>query len=285
LIARRLFLFLSFGGHAGLRRLLAPAGTPGFNSGMRLFPVLDIKNGVVVRGVGGRRAEYRPVVSRLTASCQPIDVAEAFRSALGLDHLYIADLDAIAGAPPLLPTYDALRRRGFRLWVDAGVREAEAAAALADAGVEGLVLGLETIAGPETVSQACRLFGERVVFSLDLQAGVPLGAVSAWSQAEACAIAGQAVARGVRRLIVLDLARVGIGTGTGTEALCVQLVVAHPGVEIIAGGGVRGGADLMRLRSCGVAGVLVASALHDGTLHREDLAASGLCVACRHLPR
>src|SRR5262249_25523951 len=156
-----------------------------------------------------------------------------------LDHLYLADLDAIAGAPPLLPTYDALRRLGFRLWVDAGVREAEAAAALADAGVEGLVLGLETIAGPETLARACRLLGGRVVFSLDLKGGVPLGDRSAWGQAEPCAIAGQAVARGARRLIVLDLARVGVGNGTGTEALCAQLAADHADVEIIAGGGVR----------------------------------------------
>jgi phosphoribosylformimino-5-aminoimidazole carboxamide ribotide isomerase len=239
---------------------------------MRLFPVLDLKDGVVVRGVAGRRAEYRPVASRLTASCQPLDVARAFRDTFGFDHLYVADLDAIAGAPPRLPTYDALRRLGFRLWVDAGVREAEGAAVLAEAGVEGLVIGLETVAGPQTLAQACRRFGERVVFSLDLTDGVPLGDVSAWGQAQACAITGQAVAQGVRRLIVLDLSRVGIGTGTGTEALCAQLVAAHPGVEIIAGGGVRGIADLRRLQERGLAGALIASALHDGTLRREDLA-------------
>ena len=69
---------------------------------MRILPVIDLKGGLVVRGVAGRRQEYRPVVSRLTPSSRPIDVAGAFRDHLGLDHLYLADLDAIAGAAPAL---------------------------------------------------------------------------------------------------------------------------------------------------------------------------------------
>ena len=44
-------------------------------------------------------------------------------------------------------------------------------------------------------------------------------------------------------------------------------------MEVFAGGGVRDLADLGRLRQCGVAGVLVASALHDGRLRPEQLQA------------
>ena len=69
---------------------------------MRVVAVLDLMGGKVVRGVGGRRSEYRPVVSRLTTSCDPVAVAEAFRQQLGIDELYLADLDAIAGARPAL---------------------------------------------------------------------------------------------------------------------------------------------------------------------------------------
>src|SRR5205085_4551536 len=85
---------------------------------MRVVPVLDLKGGHVVRGVGGRREEYRPVVSRLTDSSVPVDVATAFRDHLGLSEVYVADLDAIAGAGPALETYAALRDLGCTLWVD-----------------------------------------------------------------------------------------------------------------------------------------------------------------------
>jgi phosphoribosylformimino-5-aminoimidazole carboxamide ribotide isomerase len=237
---------------------------------MRVIPVLDVIGGRVVRGLGGRRHEYRPVISRLTPSCRPVDVAEAFHAHFGLTALYVADLDAIAGAPPDLPTCAALRERGFRLWVDAGVRDAAGAAPLAATGVEGVVVGLETVAGPAALAEACREFAGRVIFSLDLNGGVPLGDAAAWGGADAWAIATQALAAGVRRLIVLDLARVGQGGGTGTEDLCRRLVTAHRGIEVAAGGGIHGVEDLRRLRECGVASALVASALHDGRLRPAD---------------
>ena len=71
---------------------------------------------------------------------------------------------------------------------------------------------------------------------------------------------------GVRALIVLDLARVGTGTGTGTEPLLRAIRDEFPGVDLIAGGGVRTWADVDRLSEAGASGVLVASAIHDGTL-------------------
>jgi phosphoribosylformimino-5-aminoimidazole carboxamide ribotide isomerase len=239
---------------------------------MRIIAVMDLMAGQVVRGVGGRRNEYSPVVSQLTSSCDPLDVALAFRASFGVTELYLADLDAIAGAPAALPLYAALRSRGFSLWVDAGLRDAEQAAALVEAGVEGIVFGLETLAGPAELTAACQFYGDHVVFSLDLMAGMPLGDRQAWRESDAWAIAQQAIAGGVRRIILLDLARVGSGVGTGTEELCARLAVAYPDLEIIAGGGVRRIDDLRRLKACGVSGVLVASALHDGTLTRESLA-------------
>jgi phosphoribosylformimino-5-aminoimidazole carboxamide ribotide isomerase len=237
---------------------------------MRVIPVIDLKGGVVVRGVGGRRAEYRPIISRLTASSQPLEVARAFREHFGLTLLYVADLDAIAGAAPALVTYAALRADGFRLWVDAGLRDSADAAPLA--GVEGIVAGLETLTGPQALRRLCQQFGgSRIIFSLDLKGGQPLTHSSAWDVSSAWALAGQAAGCGVARLIVLDLERVGQAGGTGTEALCRRLALAFPEVEVITGGGVRDVAELHELRRDGVSAALVASALHDGRLGRADL--------------
>jgi phosphoribosylformimino-5-aminoimidazole carboxamide ribotide isomerase len=237
---------------------------------MRILPVLDLLGGQVVRGVAGRRQEYRPVVSRLTRSSRPLDVARAFRDHFGLTELYVADLDAIAGNEPAWPTFTALREEGFRLWVDAGVRESPAGRELMECGL-GVVAGLETLAGPAVLAELVRDLGDRLVFSLDLRGSVPLGKTDVWQGADAWSIAAQAVALGVRRLLVLDLARVGVNTGTGTDELCERLVVSYPEVEVWAGGGVRGPEDLLRLRGRGVRAVLVASALHDGALTRADL--------------
>jgi phosphoribosylformimino-5-aminoimidazole carboxamide ribotide isomerase len=239
---------------------------------MRIVPVLDLQDGHVVRGIGGRRQEYRPIVSPLSASSRPIDVAGAFRQRFSFAELYLADLDAIAGAAPDLNTCAELRAMGFQLWLDAGVREATTAATLAAASIERVVVGLETVAGPATLQTICSQLGaDRVAFSLDLRQGVPLGDTSAWERPDAWSIAGQAIALGVKHLILLDLARVGLGGGTGTDDLCGRLAATYPEVQLVAGGGIRDLTDVRRLQRCGVGAVLVATALHDGRIRHEDL--------------
>jgi phosphoribosylformimino-5-aminoimidazole carboxamide ribotide isomerase len=240
---------------------------------MQIIPVLDLKGGRVVRGVGGRREEYQPMRSALIASSDPRQVAAAFRDRFGLNELYLADLDAIAGGRHALMVYQAIRELSCGLWVDAGLRRAEDAEGLAQAGVDGIVVGLETIRDPAELSALCRAHDKRVIFSLDLKGGVPLGDLGGWTSRDPWSIAGQAVGLGVRRLVVLDLARVGEGSGPGTEELCARLVAAFPDVKVFAGGGVRGLDDLLRLQRLGLHGVLVASALHDGSLRPEALQA------------
>ena len=238
---------------------------------MPVLPVIDLLGGQAVRGVAGRREEYRPVVSRLTDSAEPLAVAGALREHFGFDELYVADLDAIAGQPPALATYRAWHDAGFRLWVDAGLRRADDAQPLVAAGVSSVIAGLESIAGPSVLAELHESLGERLIFSLDLKGGRPLGRVEAWPSFEPWDIASDAVGLGVRRLLVLDLARVGMGEGAGTDALCTRLRAAHPTLQLIAGGGVRGADDVRRLYNCGVDYVLVASALHDGRLSPEAL--------------
>jgi phosphoribosylformimino-5-aminoimidazole carboxamide ribotide isomerase len=245
---------------------------------MRILPVLDLQHGQVVRGVAGKRAEYQPIVSRLCDSAAPFAVAVAFRERFGLADLYLADLDAIAGQPAALPLYSSLLQAGFSLWVDAGIRMPDDAQPLIDLGV-GVIVGLETIHDPECLREVCRRT-ERAVFSLDLRDGQPL---ATWGTADPLAIAAAAVAAGARRILVLDLARVGVGSGTGSQALCAQLRLRHPGIELWAGGGIRGQADLRQLRADGIQVALVASALHDGRLTRKDLSDETLLSVERQL--
>jgi phosphoribosylformimino-5-aminoimidazole carboxamide ribotide isomerase len=238
---------------------------------VELVPVIDLLGGRVVRGVAGRRDEYRPIQSRLTDSTQPRAIAQALIEHLLPARLYLADLDAIAGAPPAWGIYRELQSLGPVLWIDAGVRSVAEAVAVADAGIEGVICGLETVSGPQELKQILAAIGlERVVFSLDLKGGEPMSTGTAWP-ASTLAIAQTVIALGIRRLIVLDLARVGMGSGIGTEQLCSRILEVHPNVELYAGGGIRDPEDLQRLAACGIHGALVASALHDGRITRGNV--------------
>jgi len=72
-------------------------------------------------------------------------------------------------------------------------------------------------------------------------------------------------------MIVLDLARVGVGEGIGPTELCDRLVSRCPDLDLITGGGIRNAGDLLALRNHHVGGVLVASALHTGAISRSAI--------------
>lgn len=243
---------------------------------MRIIPVVDLLRGQVVRGVAGRREEYRPIESLLCDGASPAAVGAAFQR-LGFGEAYVADLDAIAGAEPDWPAYEALLECGLRLWVDAGAATEHRAAALLsfrhrDRALDAVIVGLESITDREAFAEVVKLvMPRRLIFSLDLRDGAPMTHLSHWQHASPETIAEEVVGLGVKRLIVLDLAWVGVGGGIATADLCRRLRHAGPTLEIITGGGVRNVGDLRLLADAGCDAALVASALHDGRLTAAHL--------------
>ena len=242
---------------------------------MKVLPVLDLLDGHVVRGVAGRRQEYRPVQSTLTVSSDPLQVATAIRERFGLGELYVADLDAILHHRPHLAVLRMLAEAGFTMLVDAGIRRAEDAATILAAGAQKIVAGLETLAGPAELVALIRRWGtECVVFSLDLKGGELLGNQAEWSSVP-LEIVRAAVSAGCTQIIVLDIAHVGTAAGLPTLPLCETVRRAFPHITIITGGGVRDVDDLQRLAESAVDAVLIASALHGGAISPADIECLG----------
>jgi len=244
---------------------------------VRIIPVIDLKDGVVVRGVAGQRELYRPVEGVLGCDATPKDVADAFVRQFGFDSVYVADLDAIAGAEPDWTAYDAIALSGLRVLVDAGTNCVERASRFIDGSGDGgwcrgVVVGLESLRSERDLLALCTSIGpERAVFSLDLRNGKPLTEISAWRGSEPIELVDVAVNAGFERLIVLDLASVGVGEGVSVRSLCTSIRARHPRLEITSGGGVRSRLDLAELADAGCDAALVASALHDGSLSKEDV--------------
>ena len=236
----------------------------------RIIPVLDVMNGHVVRAIGGRRDEYKPVVSKLTTSTEPTEVAKALLAATGANELYVADLDAIHRGTGFSSAVSwLLEQVSVPVWVDAGFG-GSTGTEVPDAPNLRPVVGFETCQTEQVLTDILFKPPPRTVaFSLDLKAGRLHGNWAAWGLKGDLAVsrlARRVHGLNVRTLIVLDLARVGTGTGCGTEELLRQLRDEFPDLDLIAGGGVRAHEDVERLGEAGATGVLVASALHDGTL-------------------
>jgi HisA/HisF family protein len=231
---------------------------------MRIIPVLDLKGGIVVHARRGQRAEYAPLRSPLVEGCDPVAVARALCAVCRTRSLYVADLDALAGEQ--VNAADLARlTSAAEPWVDAGATTPERAAALQRAGVARNVVGTESI-GPETLTGGLLAVpAPPLVLSVDLREGRLISPDPELAGREPAAAAPLAEALGVRELLVIDLARVGSGSGPPLDAVA-QLAAALSGVAIYAGGGVRNGEDLRALESAGAAGALVATAVHEGRL-------------------
>lgn len=132
-----------------------------------------------------------------------------------------------------------------------------------------MVVGLESLNSLDALVSITKAWDLPIV-SLDLKAGVPLTKIDEFKSASPLTLARTLYDCGVRDVIVLDLADVGVGKGTSTLDLCKQLATFSD-FNVIAGGGVRGAEDVRAMAAAGCVAALVASALHDGRLTREDI--------------
>jgi phosphoribosylformimino-5-aminoimidazole carboxamide ribotide isomerase len=239
-----------------------------------IIPVLDLRGGIVVRGIAGKRAQYKPLESKLVAGCEPGDVAAALVKHFQLPALYVADLDAIEHDRPQWEAYQAIATSKTRLWLDAGIGTACALGRLelflSRQKIEAdVVVGLETLASPDDLDVLfARLGPERLIFSLDLKDGQLLTRIDEWAELLAFDLAQHIVGRGVRRMILLDLGAVGTGSGVPTLGLAKSIrSTFDASFELIGGGGVRSLEDLRDMKTAGFDAALVASALHTGAIN------------------
>jgi phosphoribosylformimino-5-aminoimidazole carboxamide ribotide isomerase len=232
-------------------------------SELNLIPVVDLLQGQVVRAVRGDRKAYRPIVSALCASSDPVTVARILCDHCAARQLYVADLDALqGGAVQLAVLADLLQALPeVELWLDAGLADAAAGEALRGqlaphASRIVLVYGSESLRSREALER-CFARDSGAALSLDRRDGQRLDPAGCW----------EAVELWPERLIVMTLERVGSGAGPDLETL-QEVGRLAPGAMLIGAGGIRSEDDLARASAAGADAWLVASALHDLQLPR-----------------
>jgi phosphoribosylformimino-5-aminoimidazole carboxamide ribotide isomerase len=242
---------------------------------LKIIPVIDIRKGIAVHAVRGRREKYQPLESVLLGSADPIDVAVRLRE-LGFRDCYVADLDAIIDGNPNFSLIKQLADKSdLELMVDVGVNSLTLAEKLFDCEISAVIIGTETLSDIKFVGKAVAAFGsEKIIISLDLMGNHVLSKVELGSLADPVALLREFHDIGVSQIIVLDLTRVGSGKGVNTTLLSQML--RNVKASFFVGGGVRGVGDLLKLKDLGVSGVLIATALHSGKISPVELKHAGL---------
>ena len=255
-------------------------------STFEVIPVMDLKEGLVVRGERGERDCYQPIESQLTTANDLMSIADVLHQRFGFEKFYLADLDSIQKSTPIRhqnhALYSQLAEKGYRLMVDNGIRFLRDVSMLFCQGASQAIIGLEMNPSEELLKDVITTFAaDQLIFSLDLYQHVPLGLIlQSPDEAELAETEKQQTylevvetvySLGYRNLIVLDLASVGTDAGLSTVSICKDLLHHFPDLNLVSGGGVRSVLDLNEMKELGLSGALVASAIHNGSLTCKDI--------------
>lgn len=239
--------------------LLTYTTPPNFNTLMKIIPVIDLKNGLVVSALQGKRESYQPIKSTLCFSNSIQEVLNGFLSIYPFNIVYIADLNAITntGRNDKLINQVISKHPDIEFWIDDGKKIEKLS--------KSQYINQKSVIGSEyqneTISYDTNQFLQNNILSLDFfpNQGYTgpkelLNNSKIWPQ----------------NIIIMSLEFVGKKSGPDlkrVESFCQK----HPEKNFIAAGGVRNEKDLLALKKIGINHVLVASALHSGAITAKTI--------------
>ncbi|HEX5886673.1 MAG TPA: 1-(5-phosphoribosyl)-5-[(5-phosphoribosylamino)methylideneamino]imidazole-4-carboxamide isomerase [Pyrinomonadaceae bacterium] len=235
---------------------------------MIVIPAIDLKNGLCVRLMQGRKSEMT------VYNEDPIAVAKEFAST-GAEMIHVVDLDGAFNEA------DSPNRTVVKKIVDAvdvpiefggGVRSLEDVQQLCDSGVARVVLGTLAAESPDSLKAFVDRFSSTICVGIDARDGRVMS--RGWETSTpliAIDLARSVASRGVQRIIYTDISRDGMLVGPNVEQTLA--VVRAGNVRVTASGGVSSLDDIKRLRDAGeplLDSVIVGKALYEGKFKLED---------------
>ena len=237
---------------------------------MKIIPVLDLKKGEVVWAKKGLRTQYAPLESKIVRSTKPIDVARFFQINLKTGITYIADLDSIMrNGESFSEIKDIAVKTGLELLVDSGASTIQEVEELFKYGVSVAIIGTETLKSIHELKRILERYPQRIAVSLDLENGFVKSSCDRLSKKNPEKAVSELIALEVKKLIVLDIKRV--GTLQGFDLQLINKIRKIFSFELFVGGGISNLGDLQDLKTLGVDGVLIATALHQKLIGLQDI--------------
>ena len=235
---------------------------------MIVIPAIDLKKGLCVRLLQGRKSEMT------VYNEDPVAVAKEFASA-GAEMIHVVDLDGAfneADSPNRTVVRKIVEAVDVPVEFGGGVRSPEDVQQLCDAGVARVVLGTLAAESPDSLKAFVDRFSSTICVGIDARDGrVMSRGWEASTPVMAVDLARSVANRGVQRIIYTDISRDGMLAGPNVEQ---TLAVARAGnVRVTASGGVSSLDDIKRLRDAGeplLDSVIVGKALYEGKFKLEE---------------
>ena len=234
---------------------------------IELVPAIDLIDGKCVRLSQGEYA------SKKVYADDPLEVAKQLE-AHGIRRLHVVDLDGAASHHVV--NHAVLERIAGHtsLVIDfgGGVKTDEDLKIAFGCGAAMVTGGSIAVSQPETFARWLEQYGpERIILGADVKQGMI--AVDGWrsgSDRSLFPFLDHYVERGVRRVVCTDISRDGMLQGPAID-LYKDILQRHPGLWLMASGGVSSVDDIRALQAAGVPSVIFGKALYEGRITLRQL--------------
>ena len=227
---------------------------------MKLYPAIDLRGGQAVR-------LYQGDYDQMTVyNADPVAQAHAFIEA-GAKYLHVVDLDgAKDDSTANLETIAAIARQGgLKIEVGGGIRDEARIRRYLDLGVDRCILGTIAVKDFAFTERMARTYGARIAVGVDMKDG--LVAVNGWKEVTpepGVAFCRRCSAAGVKAIIATDISRDGTMQGTNLDLYWELLAI--PGIEVTASGGIARMEELAELQAMGCHAAILGKSIYTGAI-------------------
>lgn len=234
---------------------------------IELIPAIDIIDGKCVRLSQG---DYD---SKKVYNENPVEVAKEME-AHGIRRLHVVDLDGAASHHVV--NYGVLNRIASQtsLIIDfgGGVKSDEDLRIAFENGAQMVTGGSIAVKDPQLFTHWLDVYGsDKIILGADVKDRKI--AVNGWKDESACELIPflkDYIERGVQKVICTDISCDGMLQGPSIK-LYQEMLQQHPGLYLIASGGVSSMSDIHDLQSAGLPAVIFGKALYEGHITLKEL--------------
>jgi phosphoribosylformimino-5-aminoimidazole carboxamide ribotide isomerase len=237
----------------------------------RIIPVVDLLNSRVVHAKRGDRKKYKPLKPIFLNSSNPIKIISKLNQSYNFQEIYVADLNAIMEKGSNIGIIKEFTKNSkIKILLDPGIRNKQDIHNHINLLIDKLILGLETLISLKTIEDGLKLMGsDKIIISIDMYNNKIISNIKKFKNQDPKVLMNTLRGLGVKNVILLDLFRVGQKVG-GIPPIYLEIKENFKG-NIFVGGGIRDMQDILRYKDHKFSGVLIGTALYDGTISKEQL--------------